>query len=96
MTHDFVMAFVCIAHSAGQSHGQLFINLLNEIVSEEPSAPQKRRWIFNFVMAFVRIAHSVRQSHGQLILNLFNEIVFEEPLAPQKRWWNLYDIYSIR
>ena len=65
MTHDFVMAFVRVAHSAGQSHGQLFVNLLNEIVSEEPSAPQKCRWFLNFVMAFVRVAHSVRQSVEQ-------------------------------
>ena len=41
MTDDFVMAFIRVAHSAGQSHGQLFIDLLNEIVSEEPSAPQQ-------------------------------------------------------
>ena len=64
MTHDFVMAFVRVAHSAGQSHVPLFVNLLNEIVAEEPLAPQKRRWFFNFVMAFVRLAHSLRQSHG--------------------------------
>ena len=92
MTHDFFMAFVRVAHSAGQSHGQLFVNVLNEIVSKEPLAPQKHRWFFNFVMAFVRIAHSLRQSHGQLILNLFNEIVSEQPSAPQKCGGMLYVI----
>ena len=86
---------VRVAHSAGQSHVPLFVNLLNEIVSEEPSAPQKRWW-FNFVVAFVRVAHSVRQCHGQFILNLFNEIVSEEPSAPQKRWWSWYVNLSFR
>ena len=90
MTHDFVMAFIRVAHSAGQSHGQLFVNLLNEIVSEQPSAPQKCRWFFNFVMAFVHIAHSAGQSHGLLFVNLLNEIVSEEPSAPQKRGGMLY------
>ena len=96
MTHDFVMAFVRVAHSAGQSHVLLFVNLLNEIVSEEPSAPQKRWWFFNIVVAFVRVAHSVRQCHGLLFINLLNEIVSEEPPAPQKHWWNLHVIHSMR
>ena len=34
--------FIRVAHYAWQSHEQLVFNSFNEIVSEEPSAPQKR------------------------------------------------------
>ena len=76
--------FVRVAHYAWQSHEQLVFNSSNEIVSEEPSAPQKCEGMLYVIQAFIRVAHSIRQTYGQFILNLFNEIVSEEPSAPQK------------